>query len=230
MNCSEIDQAAEAANVIGMLAELCERQDYLETSIEEVVAIIKEDKRFLKIRAMLSELRKAFDSIQKPNSECLEEQLHFGKKLIYYLMEETTESTTIDAVCTWIEIEVSKSKVSLLPALVSAVMLSSFDISTEVFRMSKEYSLLSSVTFRRWAPLLHRYFTEVDVAASQILIFFIQDFLSSSHKKNTKALLFEILHVLFKDEKFFSFIAGENRKSGMMYLLCCLPEISQRQA
>jgi hypothetical protein len=43
-------------------------------------------------------------------------------------------------------------------------------------------------------------------------------------------LLFEILDELGEDEKFFSFIAGENRKSGMMCLLCCLPEISQRQA
>ncbi|EFX61772.1 hypothetical protein DAPPUDRAFT_338192, partial [Daphnia pulex] len=162
MNCSEIDQAAEATNVSGMLAEFEEGQDYLETLIEEVVAIIKEDKRFWKIRAMLSELRKAFDSTKKLNSECLEEQLRFEKKLIYYLREATIESTTIDAVCTWIEIEVSKSKVSLLPALVSAVMLSSFEISTEVFRMSKENFLLNSVIFCRWAPLLHRYFTEVD--------------------------------------------------------------------
>jgi hypothetical protein len=53
---------------------------------------------------MLSELRKAFDSTKKLNSECLEEHLHFEKKLIYYLSEETTESTTIDAVCTWIEV------------------------------------------------------------------------------------------------------------------------------
>jgi hypothetical protein len=101
MNCSEIDQAAEADN---MMAEYCEELDYLETLIEEVVATLKVDNDFWKIRAMLSELRKAFDSIQKPNSECLEEQLHFEKKLIYYLREETTESTTIDAVCTWIDV------------------------------------------------------------------------------------------------------------------------------
>jgi hypothetical protein len=104
MNCSEVDQAAEATNVSGMLAEFDEGQDYLETLIEEVVAIIKEDKRFWKIRAMLSELRKAFDSIKKLNSECLEEQLHFEKKLICYLREATIESTMIDAVCTWIEV------------------------------------------------------------------------------------------------------------------------------
>ncbi len=101
MNCSEIDQAAETAKVI---AELCEGQDCMEEMIEEIVALKKKDKRFLKIRAMLSELRKAFDSIKKPNSECLEEQLHFEKKLIYYLREATIESTTIDAVCTWIEV------------------------------------------------------------------------------------------------------------------------------
>ncbi len=87
-----------------MLAEFDEELDDLETMIEEIVAIIKVDKRFWKIRAMLSELRKAFDSIKKLNSECLEEQLHFEKKLIYYLIEETIESTTIDAVCTWIEV------------------------------------------------------------------------------------------------------------------------------
>ncbi|XP_046439914.1 uncharacterized protein LOC124191018 [Daphnia pulex] len=215
MNCSEIDQAAEADK---MMAEYCEELVYLETLIEEAVATLKVDNGFWKIRAMLSELRKAFDSIQKPNSECLEEQLHFEKKLIYYLREETTESTTIDAVCTWIDIEVSKSKVSLLPALVSAVMLSSFVRSTE-----NEISSLSFfVTFRRWAPLLHRYFTEVDVAACQILIFFIQDFFSSSHQKNTKALLSGILDVLCENEKFFSFITGENRKNGMMYLLTVL--------
>jgi hypothetical protein len=104
MNCSEIDQAAEAANESGMLAEFDEGQDYLETLIEEVAAIIKVDKRFWKIRAMLSELRKAFDSTKKLNSECLEEQLRFEKKLIYYLREATIESTTIDAVCTWIEV------------------------------------------------------------------------------------------------------------------------------
>ncbi|EFX68479.1 hypothetical protein DAPPUDRAFT_260037 [Daphnia pulex] len=86
-------------------------------------------------------------------------------------------------------IEFSKSKVSFLPALVSAVMRSSFFKSTEVFRMSKGISLLNFVTFRRWAPLLHRYFTEVDVAACQILIFLIQDFLSSSHQKYPKVYL-----------------------------------------
>jgi hypothetical protein len=77
MNCSEIDQAAEADN---MMAEYCEELDYLETLIEEVVATLKVDNDFWKIR------------------------LHFEKKLIYYLREETTESTTIDAVCTWIEV------------------------------------------------------------------------------------------------------------------------------
>ncbi|EFX83067.1 hypothetical protein DAPPUDRAFT_316183 [Daphnia pulex] len=195
MNCSEIDQAAEAAKVI---AELCEGQDCLEEMIEEIVAALKTDKRFWKIRAMLSEVRKAFDSIKKLYSECLEEHLHFEKKLVHYLREETTESTTIDAVCTWIEIEFSKSKVSFLPALVSAVMRSSFFKSTEVFRMSKGISLLNFVTFRRWAPLLHRYFTEVDVAACQILIFLIQDFLSSSHQKYPKdALTFNEVTSIF---------------------------------
>jgi hypothetical protein len=58
-------------------------------------------------------------------------------------------------------------------------------VLTIVFYVSENF-LLNSVIFCRWAPLLHRYFTEVDVAASQILIFFIQDFLSSSHQKNTK--------------------------------------------
>jgi membrane-bound acyltransferase YfiQ involved in biofilm formation len=46
--------------------------------------------------------------------------------------------------------------------------------------------MLSFVTFRRWAPLLHRYFTEVDVAACQFLFFFIQDFLMASHQKYPK--------------------------------------------
>jgi hypothetical protein len=119
MNCPEIDQATEAAK---MMAEFCEGLDELETLIELVVATLKVDNSFWKIRAMLSELRKAFDSIQKPNSECLEEQLHFEMNFIYYLREETTESTTIDAVCTWIDVSENALQVYFLLNLFSQIL------------------------------------------------------------------------------------------------------------